>query len=174
MFFVFHLFVFFVFFALCSTQDQPQQTMTTQKPEKPENSENGKTSGSKPVHKWPIRPGVHVHVNGLHALGGISTVNAAPTDISGFSYGAKNSTGGSGSETSHNDSGNPIPNSGDDSEPEKVAKGTCTDSTESVNKEKAGQNINNNNNNASSQSNCDLNSSNSSQESKGTKITKYI
>ena len=144
--------------------------MTSQKPEKPENSENGKTSGTKPVHKWPIRPGVHVHVNGLHTLGGISTVNVAPTDISGFSYGAKNSTGGSGSETSHNDSGNPIPTSGDDSEPEKLAKGTCTDSTESDNNEKVSQNNNNNNNNnASSQSNGDLNPSKSSQESKGTK-----
>ena len=26
------------------------------------------SDGGKPVHKWPIRPGVHVHVNGLHPL----------------------------------------------------------------------------------------------------------
>ena len=26
-----------------------------------------------PVHKWPLRPGVHVHVNGLNTLTGGST-----------------------------------------------------------------------------------------------------
>merc|ERR1719204_3010196 len=29
---------------------------------------NGTGNGEKPVHKWQIRPGVHVHVNGLHPL----------------------------------------------------------------------------------------------------------
>ena len=43
----------------------------------------------KPVHKWPIRPGVHVHVNGLHVL---NNSNASETKISGFSYGARNNS----------------------------------------------------------------------------------
>ena len=65
------------------------------------------TSTEKPVqHKWPIRPGVHVHVNGLHTLnnsGNTTTASGSgPTmvpaeKISGFTYGARNSNSGSGS-----------------------------------------------------------------------------
>jgi hypothetical protein len=64
-------------------------------------------SSEKPVqHKWPIRPGVHVHVNGLHTLNNsgntVNTGGAGPTivpaeKITGFSYGARNSNSGSGS-----------------------------------------------------------------------------
>ncbi len=163
------------FFALFSSPDvQPQQTVTSQKPdkpEKPENNENGKgQTGTKPVHKWPIRPGVHVHVNGLHTLGGISTVAGGSIknpDISGFSYGAKNSASCSGSDsasnTSQNDPANPVsePDGGsdpvpdnDEEEPSKIARGTSTDSKENLNKsENISSNANNNNNNAKSQSN---------------------
>lgn len=57
-----------------------------------ESSNSAGTSASdkdKPVHKWPIRPGVHVHVNGLHVL---NNSNASETKISGFSYGARNNS----------------------------------------------------------------------------------
>jgi len=64
-------------------------------------------SSEKPVqHKWPIRPGVHVHVNGLHTLnnsvntgntGGAGPTNVPAEKITGFSYGARNSNSGSGS-----------------------------------------------------------------------------
>ena len=65
-------------------------------------------------HKWPIRPGVHVHVNGLHTLnnsGGAadssgSAHNMIPADkITGFSYGARNSGSNSttGSSTANSD-----------------------------------------------------------------------
>ena len=44
-------------------------------------------SSEKPVqHKWPIRPGVHVHVNGLHTLN---------------NSGNTSSTGGTGPTTVH-------------------------------------------------------------------------
>ena len=46
-------------------------------------------STDKPVHKWPIRPGVHVHVNGLHMLNNSST---SGEQISGFTYGTKNNS----------------------------------------------------------------------------------
>jgi len=36
--------------------------------------------------KWPIKPGVHLHVNGLHSLG------KSVKPINGFSYGTKHST----------------------------------------------------------------------------------
>ena len=67
------------------------------------------TSTDKPVqHKWPIRPGVHVHVNGLHTLNNSNNTSSSsngagpkPADpgnkISGFTYGARNSNSGSGS-----------------------------------------------------------------------------
>ena len=171
--------LFLCFFALFSSPDvHPQQTVTSQKPDKPdkpENNENGKgQTGTKPVHKWPIRPGVHVHVNGLHTLGGISTVAGGSIknpDISGFSYGAKNSASCSGSDsasnTSQNDPANPTsePDGGsdpvpehDEEEPSKMARGTSTDSKENLNKtENISSNANNNNNNlnhnAKSQSN---------------------
>ena len=41
------------------------------------------------MHKWPIRPGVHVHVNGLHVLNNSSSASG---EITGFSYGARNSS----------------------------------------------------------------------------------
>ena len=52
-------------------------------------STNHSNASEKPVHKWPIRPGVHVHVNGLHVL---NNSNASETKISGFSYGARNNS----------------------------------------------------------------------------------
>ena len=65
------------------------------------------TSTEKPIqHKWPIRPGVHVHVNGLHTLnnsgnapttGGTGPTTVPAEKITGFSYGARNSNSGSGS-----------------------------------------------------------------------------
>ncbi|XP_065562718.1 hemicentin-1-like isoform X3 [Artemia franciscana] len=42
------------------------------------------------THKWPVKPGVHVHVNGLHTLG-------TSNPVSGFTYGAASSSD-SGSE----------------------------------------------------------------------------
>jgi hypothetical protein len=54
-----------------------------------------------PVHKWPIRPGVHVHVNGLHALNNSGNANSSnPAEITGFSYGARNSGGSSAASDS--------------------------------------------------------------------------
>ena len=73
------------------------------------------TSTEKPVqHKWPIRPGVHVHVNGLHTLnnsgstgspGGTGPTMVPAEKITGFSYGARNSGSGSsaGSSTVNSD-----------------------------------------------------------------------
>ena len=53
------------------------------------NNNSSASISEKPVHKWPIRPGVHVHVNGLHVL---NNSNASETKISGFSYGARNNS----------------------------------------------------------------------------------
>ena len=53
------------------------------------NESTNHSASEKPVHKWPIRPGVHVHVNGLHVL---NNSNASETKISGFSYGARNNS----------------------------------------------------------------------------------
>ena len=50
-----------------------------------DSSEKSTDGSEKPVHKWPIRPGVHVHVNGLHVLNSSS----GSTEITGFSYGAR-------------------------------------------------------------------------------------
>lgn len=50
-------------------------------------SENPDLSEEKPVHKWPIRPGVHVHVNGLHVLN-----NSSSEIVAGFTYGARSSS----------------------------------------------------------------------------------
>ena len=64
------------------------------------------TSQVKPIHKWPLRPGVHVHVNGLNTLAG-SDCNKV-NQISGFSYGAKNSSSSSSaSDSVSNASSNP-------------------------------------------------------------------
>jgi len=69
------------------------------------------------VHKWPLRPGVHVHVNGLNTLTGgqDSKVNH---QISGFTYGAKTSrsSSSSGSDWASNTSSNPDLNTSDQSE----------------------------------------------------------
>ncbi len=137
-------FIFYVF--PDSNQDVTQETVTsTQKPDNPDGSlekvepvDNGLES-SKPVHKWPIRPGVHVHVNGLHTLGGITSVGIAQTpDLAGFSYGAKNSAGSgggsdSGSNSNKEDGEFAASESGNDEavpEPQtqRVAKGVSTDS----------------------------------------------
>ena len=63
-------------------------------------------SGQPPVHKWPLRPGVHVHVNGLNTLTGSTTKLNHP--INGFSYGAKTSrsSSSSGSDWASNTSSN--------------------------------------------------------------------
>lgn len=62
------------------------------------NNNNGNSGGSGPGSgatgadnstnqpKWPIKPGVHLHVNGLHSLG------KSVKPINGFSYGTKHST----------------------------------------------------------------------------------
>jgi len=70
-----------------------------------------------PVHKWPLRPGVHVHVNGLNTLTGSD--NKINHQISGFSYGAKTSrsSSSSGSDWASNTSSNPELNS--DSDPKR-------------------------------------------------------
>ena len=69
------------------------------------------------VHKWPLRPGVHVHVNGLNTLTGgqDSKVNH---QISGFTYGAKTSrsSSSSGSDWASNTSSNPDLNNSDQSD----------------------------------------------------------
>ena len=67
--------------------------------------------GSQPVHKWPLRPGVHVHVNGLTTLTGSD--NKINHQINGFSYGAKTSrsSSSSGSDWVSNTSSNPELNS---------------------------------------------------------------
>ena len=58
---------------------------------------NGTGNGEKPVHKWPIRPGVHVHVNGLHPLNksGSSSGGRSPGSETGpdCPAGSKGSTG---------------------------------------------------------------------------------
>ena len=164
--FILFLFSFFAFLSSQDTQPQPQQTVTTlEKPEKPdENGKSGQT-GNKPVHKWPIRPGVHVHVNGLHTLGGASTGagGSAPVpDISGFSYGAKNTGSGSdsASNTSQHDTGNPVSETDggssdhplpDETDSSKPAKGTSTESPVKENHDSDISSQNNNNDNATSQ-----------------------
>ena len=62
-------------------------------------------------HKWPLRPGVHVHVNGLTTLTGSD--NKINHQINGFSYGAKTSrsSSSSGSDWVSNTSSNPELNS---------------------------------------------------------------
>ena len=72
---------------------------------------------SQPVHKWPLRPGVHVHVNGLNTLTGSTT--KLNQQINGFSYGAKTSrsSSSSGSDWASNASSNQELNS--DSDPKK-------------------------------------------------------
>ena len=74
--------------------------------------------GGKPVHKWPIRPGVHVHVNGLHMLNNSTTSG----EISGFTYGARNNSSVASDTASEKDRGV------EESEIEKttVARGTST------------------------------------------------
>jgi len=68
-------------------------------------------TGAQPVHKWPLRPGVHVHVNGLTTLTGSD--NKINHQINGFSYGAKTSrsSSSSGSDWVSNTSSNPELNS---------------------------------------------------------------
>ena len=61
------------------------------------NSNTGSTAApAQQMHKWPLRPGVHVHVNGLNTLTGgqDSKINH---QISGFTYGAKTSRSSSSS-----------------------------------------------------------------------------
>jgi hypothetical protein len=83
------------------------------------------TAGSQqppqPIHKWPLRPGVHVHVNGLNTLTGgpAAGLQAQATaaassklnhQINGFSYGAtksSRSSSSSGSDWASNASSNP-------------------------------------------------------------------
>ena len=80
------------------------------------------TSAEKQVqHKWPIRPGVHVHVNGLHTLnnsgnaptsGGAGPTMVPAEKITGFSYGARNSNSGSGSSAGSTANCDDISNAG--------------------------------------------------------------
>ena len=64
-------------------------------------SNSALASTDKPVHKWPIRPGVHVHVNGLHMLNNSSTSG----EISGFTYGARNNSSVASDTASEKDRG---------------------------------------------------------------------
>ena len=76
------------------------------------------SADGKPVHKWPIRPGVHVHVNGLHMLN--NSTNSGE-QISGFTYGARNNS-------SVSDTASEKDRGCEESEVEKitVARGTST------------------------------------------------
>ena len=78
------------------------------------------SSTAPPVHKWPLRPGVHVHVNGLNTLTGTSA--KLNHQINGFSYGAKTSrsSSSSGSDWASNASSNQELNS--DSDPKKAGR----------------------------------------------------
>ena len=75
------------------------------------------------VHKWPLRPGVHVHVNGLNTLTG-GTDSKINHQISGFTYGAKTSrsSSSSGSDWASNTSSNPDLNNSDHSDPKRNGK----------------------------------------------------
>jgi len=70
-------------------------------------STNAAATVPQPVHKWPLRPGVHVHVNGLNTLTG-GTNAKINHQINGFSYGAKTSrsSSSSGSDWASNASSN--------------------------------------------------------------------
>jgi hypothetical protein len=80
----------------------------------------GSQQPPQPIHKWPLRPGVHVHVNGLNTLtggpaAGLQATTAAANSklnhqINGFSYGAtksSRSSSSSGSDWASNASSNP-------------------------------------------------------------------
>ena len=92
-------FMLYIYFSSEADDDHGNSTADTTSSEKSEAlmeaaqattaaSANNSTT-DKPVHKWPIRPGVHVHVNGLHMLNNSST---SGEQISGFTYGTKNNS----------------------------------------------------------------------------------
>ena len=115
--------IFFILFSIIYYSFSPESEVVAPKKSNPSgssnnNDDNSPTSASTAAavsaaaaeavlrHKWPIRPGVHVHVNGLHTLNNSSGDNpAASVEISGFTYGARNSSsvgGGSGSDSASN------------------------------------------------------------------------
>ena len=98
--------------------DHGNSTADTTSSEKSETTLEATSTSDKPVHKWPIRPGVHVHVNGLHMLNNSSTSG----EISGFTYGARNNSSVASDTASEKDRGV------DESEMEKstVARGVST------------------------------------------------
>ena len=88
----------YVYFSSEADDDHGNSTADTTSSEKSEalmeaaqatTAASANNSTDKPVHKWPIRPGVHVHVNGLHMLNNSST---SGEQISGFTYGTKNNS----------------------------------------------------------------------------------
>ena len=73
-----------------SNDDLQQQTSPdghgapgTKSPTAPVNDSQSANDSS----KWPFKPGVHLHINGLHSLG-----KSVSTAAKGFSYGTKHST----------------------------------------------------------------------------------
>ena len=100
------------------------------------------TSETKPVHKWPIRPGVHVHVNGLHVLNNSNP--SETTKISGFSYGARNNST-TASDTNLDKSGQDQTGSDETSRTNTVARGTSTSDMMIRHNETMAGNSNNNN-----------------------------
>ena len=105
----------------CRRRKEPEKLAIPAPPDSNSKEDGGVTSntgGSTVVHKWPLRPGVHVHVNGLNTLTGSD--NKLHHQITGFSYGAKTSrsSSSSGSDWASNTSSNPELNS-DTSDPSK-------------------------------------------------------
>ena len=101
-------FMLYIYFSSEADDDHGNSTADTTSSEKSEAimeataaSNNSTTTTDKPVHKWPIRPGVHVHVNGLHMLNNSSTSG----EISGFTYGARNNSSVASDTASEKDRG---------------------------------------------------------------------
>jgi hypothetical protein len=97
---------------ICKRRGAPEKCPPP--PQEPGHKDEATTSlapGPQPIHKWPLRPGVHVHVNGLTTLTGSD--NKINHQINGFSYGAKTSrsSSSSGSDWVSNTSSNPELNS---------------------------------------------------------------
>jgi len=68
---------------------QPAAHDTPQSPAQDPNASNNNTTTQSDSNngQWPIKPGVHLHINGLHSLG--KSVNKP---VNGFSYGTKHSS----------------------------------------------------------------------------------
>ena len=106
-----------VYFSSEADDDHGNSTADTTSSEKSEAALEA-CPDNKPVHKWPIRPGVHVHVNGLHMLNN----SRSSGEISGFTYGARNNSSVASDSASEKD------RAVEESEVEKctVARGTST------------------------------------------------